>query len=101
MPSFVYVLTARNPGGGAITYVGWTLDLERRLAEHNGVRSGAKKGAKSTRGRVWTLVYAEKHRTRKAAMRREWALKCDRKFRAMLRQGWDIVPLGELGRSAG
>ena len=93
MPSFVYVLAARNPGGRAITYVGWTLDLERRLAEHNGRPAGAK----TTRGRVWTLVYAEKHRTRKAAMRREWALKCDRKFRAALRQGWDIVPLGDLG----
>jgi len=97
MPSFVYVLTARNPGGQTITYVGWTLDLERRLKEHNGRPAGAK----TTRGRMWTLVYAEKHRTRKAAMRREWALKCDRKFRAALRQGWDIVPLADAGRSTG
>jgi putative endonuclease len=87
MPSYVYVLMARNPGGRAITYVGWTLDLERRLAEHNGGTPGPKRGAKSTRGRMWTLVYAEKHRTRKSAMRREWALKCDRKFRAALRDG--------------
>ena len=83
MPSFVYVLAAKNPDGRTITYVGWTLDLERRLAEHNGKRVGA--GAKSTRGRVWALVYAEKHRTRKGAMRREFALKNDRKFRASLR----------------
>ena len=81
MPSYVYVLTARNPDGRTITYVGWTLDLERRLAEHN----GGPAGAKTTRGRVWSLVYAEKHRTRKAAMRREFSLKCDRKFRAALR----------------
>ncbi len=87
MPSFVYVLIARNPGGRAITYVGWTLDLERRLAEHNGGPPGPKRGAKSTRGRMWALVYAEKHRTRKSAMRREWALKGDRKFRAALRDG--------------
>ena len=97
MPSFVYVLLTRNPGGRTITYVGWTLDLERRLAEHNGKTTDAQKsarkgtpkagskGAKSTRGRMWTLVYAEKHRTRKSAMRREWALKGDRKFRAALR----------------
>ncbi len=84
MPSFVYVLTAQNPGGRTVTYVGWTLDLDRRLAEHNG--AGAR-GAKSTRGRLWTLVYAEKHRTRKGAMRREWVLKYDRKFRAALRGG--------------
>ena len=86
MPSFVYVLKARNPDGRTITYVGWTLDLERRLAEHNGKRAGAQKGAKSTRGRLWTLVYAEKHRTRKGAMRREWVLKYDRKFRSRLRE---------------
>jgi len=81
MPSYVYVLAAQNPDGRSITYVGWTLDLERRLAEHNGKRVGAK----TTRGRIWVLVYAEKHRTRKGAMRREFVLKNDRKFRALLR----------------
>jgi putative endonuclease len=81
MPSFVYVLASRNPDGRTVTYVGWTLDLDRRLAEHNGKRVGAK----TTRGRAWLLVYAEKHRTRKGAMRREYVLKNDRKFRAMLR----------------
>ncbi len=60
---------------------GWTLDLERRMAEHNG---GAK-GARSTRGRVWALLYAEKHRTRRRAMAREYKLKHDRAFRAALR----------------
>jgi putative endonuclease len=91
MPSFVYILAAQNPDGRTITYVGWTLDLERRLAEHNGAKTSrgakksAQKGAKSTRGRAWTLVYAEKHRTRKGAMRREFVLKNDRKFRSSLR----------------
>ena len=86
MPSFVYILAARKPDGRTITYVGWTLDLERRLAEHNGAPPSKKsRGAKSTRGRTWALVYAEKHRTRKGAMRREYALKHDRAFRALLR----------------
>ena len=84
MPSFVYVLKTRNPGGRTVTYVGWTLDLERRLAEHNGA---GKRGAKSTRARTWTLVYAEKHRTRRKAMAREYALKQDKAFRAQLRGG--------------
>jgi putative endonuclease len=83
MPSFVYILSAQNPDGRTITYVGWTLDLERRLTEHNDGRAGAK----TTRGRFWNLVYAEKHRTRKGAMKREYALKNDRKFRALLRGG--------------
>jgi putative endonuclease len=86
MSSFVYVLAARNPDGRTITYVGWTLDLERRLAEHNGEGvTKISRGAKSTRGRVWALVYAEKHRTRKGAMRREYVLKNNRAFRAALR----------------
>jgi putative endonuclease len=82
MACYVYVLATRNKGGGIVTYVGWTLDLERRLAEHNG-QGG--RGAKSTRGRVWVLLYAEKHRTRRRAMAREYALKNDRAFRAQLR----------------
>ena len=86
MPSFVYILATQNPDGRTITYVGWTLDLERRLAEHNGALPSKKsRGAKTTRGRAWALVYAEKHRTRKGAMRREYVLKNDRKFRAALR----------------
>jgi putative endonuclease len=84
MPSFVYVLATCNPDGRVVTYVGWTLDLERRLAEHN---NGGLKGARSTRGRAWALVYAEKHRTRRRAMAREYALKHDRAFRAGLRAG--------------
>jgi putative endonuclease len=82
MAAYVYVLMTRNPGGRCITYVGWTLDLDRRLAEHNG--SGGR-GAKSTRARRWTLIYAEKYRTRKGAMKREVVLKRDRQFRAGLR----------------
>jgi putative endonuclease len=83
MPAFVYVLAAENPDGRIVTYVGWTLALERRLAEHN----GGPKGARTTRGRAWALIYAEKHRTRRGAMAREYALKCDKAFRARLRQG--------------
>lgn len=86
MPSFVYILAAQRADGRTLTYVGWTLDLERRLAEHNGAPPDKRsRGAKTTRGRAWVLVYAEKHRTRKGAMRREYVLKNDRKFRAALR----------------
>ncbi len=84
MAAFVYVLMTRNPGGRTITYVGWTLDLDRRLAEHNGLGT---RGAKSTRARNWALIYAEKHRTRKGAMKREFKLKHDKSFRARLRAG--------------
>ena len=76
---FVYVIGCITPKG-MLTYVGWTKDLERRLAQHN-----AGKGAKSTRGRVWVLLYAEPHDSAPAAMSREWFLKRDRGFRAQLR----------------
>lgn len=76
--SFVYVLGSAHACGYR-TYVGWTLDLERRLAEHN---SGT--GAKSTRGSVWCLIYAERWPCRIEAMRREWHLKRDRSLRRRL-----------------
>lgn len=69
-------MTAR----GYRTYVGWTLDLERRLAQHN---DGS--GAKSTRGATWTLLYTEQYETRREAMSREWHLKRDRAFRKKVR----------------
>ncbi len=77
-PGFVYVIGTVTPDG-VRTYVGWTLDPERRLAQHN---SGT--GAKSTRGRRWQLLYIEKCETRRAAMSREWRLKRDRRFRRQL-----------------
>jgi putative endonuclease len=77
---FVYVLGSTGRGGFK-TYVGWTTDLDRRIAVHN---SG--KGARTTRGRIWSLIYAEPCRTRRDAMSREWHLKRDRAFRKRLRQ---------------
>lgn len=77
---FVYVLGSCN-SDDIRTYVGWTTDLARRLAAHN---SG--NGARSTRGRKWSLLYAECYLTKSDAMRREWYLKRDRRFRAALRQ---------------
>ena len=78
MTAFVYILGSSAPSGYR-TYVGWTLDLERRLVEHN---SG--KGARSTRGRAWTLLYSEAFATREEAMSREWYLKRNRALRRRL-----------------
>ena len=75
---FVYVLASGGKGGFR-TYVGWTSDLDLRLLKHN-----AGKGARSTRGRKWRLLYAEQHETRSAAMSREWHLKKDRAFRSQI-----------------
>jgi len=75
---FVYVLGTWGKDGFR-TYVGWTTNLDQRLARHN-----AGTGARSTRGRRWVLLYAEQHATRSEAMSREWYLKRDRKLRRRL-----------------
>jgi putative endonuclease len=74
-PCYVYILGSSGKGGWR-TYVGWSYDVDRRLLQHN---SGT--GARSTRGRTWTLLYVELHATRGEAMSREWRLKRDRQFR--------------------
>ena len=59
MAAYVYVLGSVTRGVRR-TYVGWTTDLDQRVARHN-----AGTGAKSTRGRVWFLLYAERYATEK------------------------------------
>jgi putative endonuclease len=80
MRCYVYVLgtAAKNRH---LTYVGWTSDVARRLAQHN-----AGKGARTTRGRTWVLLHTERYKSKPAAMSREWHLKRDRKFRKRLAQ---------------
>ena len=78
MGCFVYILGCRDRER-TLTYVGWTNDLDRRLAQHN-----AGTGARTTRGRSWVLLYSERHETRSDAMHREWYLKRDRAFRKQL-----------------
>jgi putative endonuclease len=85
MPFFVYVLGSRRKDDHR-TYVGWTTDLDRRLEQHN-----AGTGAKSTRGRTWSLLYSERCESKSAAMSREWHIKRDREFRATLRA---TIPTG-------
>lgn len=77
MDCYIYILGSRD---GRLTYVGWTVDLDARLKQHN-----AGTGAKSTRGRQWDILYAERLQTRSAAMSREWHLKRDKAFRRGLR----------------
>lgn len=51
-------------------YVGFTNDLQRRLAEHN-----RKKGKYTDAGIPWELVYTENYSTRQSAMKRERFIK--------------------------
>ena len=79
MACYVYVIGSVGAAPHR-TYVGWTNDLDKRLAAHN-----AGSGARSTHGRQWILLYAESYRTRSEAMSREWHLKRERSFRNRLK----------------
>ena len=79
-PKYCYVYLLKScDDGPSKSYVGWTTNLEKRLAAHN---NGS--GAKATRGREWQLVYSEIFKTRGAAMSREYELKNNRPERQRL-----------------
>lgn len=86
MDCFVYVIGCKQ-GSRALTYVGWSNDVMKRLAKHN-----VGKGAKTTRGRAWQLLHSEWFPTKQEAMSREWHLKRDRKFRKQLTAKIETAP---------
>ena len=63
-----------------ITYVGYTINLKKRITQHN---SG--KGAKFTRGRQWRLIYKETYKSKKEAISREYYIKNNRTLRNKLK----------------
>ena len=58
------------------TYVGYTNNLNLRLLKHN-----SNKGAKSTKGYKWILIYSKKFKSKNSAMSYEYKLKKDRVLR--------------------
>ena len=58
------------------TYVGYTNNLKKRLSDHN---NG--KGAKSTKGHKWELIYKKKFISKSHAMSYEYHLKNNRNLR--------------------
>lgn len=75
MSHFVYIAKCSDD----TLYTGYTTDLVKRLAEHNGeghTVSAKSAGAKYTRGRrPVSIVHSEKFETRSEAMQREYAVK--------------------------
>ena len=61
------------------TYVGYTQNLKKRLFLHNN-----NKGAKSTKGHKWIIIYHKKFMTKSKALSYEFKLKKDRKKRSEL-----------------
>ena len=58
------------------TYVGYTNNLNLRLSKHN-----SNKGAKSTKGYKWKLIFSKKFKSKSLAMSYEYKLKKDRVLR--------------------
>ena len=69
------MLKSITPGTNK-TYVGYTNNLKLRLIKHNN-----NKGAKSTKGYQWIIIYKKKFKTRSEAMSNEYLLKKNRKKR--------------------
>ncbi len=62
------------------TYVGYTNNLKKRLIKHN-----SNKGAKSTRGRIWKVIFKKKFETKKLALKYEYFLKKNKLFRSKIK----------------
>jgi putative endonuclease len=63
------MLKAISPGTKK-TYVGYTNDVKLRLEKHNSNR-----GAKSTKGYKWLVIYTKKFKNKNEAMSFEYKLK--------------------------
>jgi len=61
------------------TYVGYTNNIKNRLEKHN-----SNKGAKSTKGYKWLLIYSKKFKSKKEAMSFEYKLKKNKLMRKII-----------------
>ena len=73
MTYFVYMLMSISTNNKK-TYVGYTNNLIERLKKHN-----SNKGAKSTKGYKWKIIFKKKFQTKSKAMSYEYKLKKNRK----------------------
>ena len=74
MAFYVYML--KSKGAKSVTYVGYTKNLKKRIAQHN-----SSKGAKFTKGRKWKLIYKEKLNSKSEAISREYYIKNNKELR--------------------
>ena len=75
---YVYMIKSTSYGFNK-TYVGYTKNIKNRLIKHN-----SNKGAKSTKGHKWILIYKKRFKTKNEAMSFEYKLKKDRLKRNIL-----------------
>ncbi len=80
---FAYILKSIKPSTNR-TYAGYSIDVEKRLLKHN-----SNKGAKSTRGYKWKIIFKKKFKSKTEAMSYEYKLKKDRIFRKKILQKYN------------
>ena len=81
MYHYVYILKTLD-GYLNKTYVGYSIDVNSRLKKHN-----SSKGAKSTRGYKWKIIYKKRFLSKSKALSFEYNLKKDRKKRLSIIKG--------------
>ena len=72
---YTYMIKSISPGTKK-TYVGYTNNILTRLEKHN-----SNKGAKSTKGYKWLLIYSKKFKSKGDAMSFEYKLKNNKLLR--------------------
>tara|TARA_Y100001970_G_scaffold20893_1_gene23726 strand:- start:3984 stop:4235 length:252 start_codon:yes stop_codon:yes gene_type:complete len=77
---YVYLIISKN-AQSVKSYVGYTINLKKRITLHN-----KGKGAKSTRGRHWKLVFKKKFKNKSMAMKYEYFLKKNKKLRKQMKE---------------
>ena len=85
MNYYVYMLKCTTPKIKK-TYVGYTNNLVKRLKTHNN-----SKGAKSTKGFKWKIIYKKKFLNKSKAMSFEYNLKKNRKKRLIILKSNKII----------
>ena len=75
---YTYMIKSISPGTKK-TYVGYTNNIGDRLKKHN-----SNKGAKSTKGYKWLLIYCKKFKSKNEAMSFEYKLKKNQPLRKKL-----------------
>jgi len=80
MKFYVYMLLS-NKGNKYFSYVGYTVNLKKRLSLHN-----SSKGAKFTRGKKWKIIYSRGYPNKSLALKAEYLLKKNYIMRKLLKK---------------
>ena len=82
MNFYIYLLITKRLNR-YITYVGYTNNINKRLNLHN-----SSKGAKFTKGKKWKVIFQRKFSTKSLAMKEEYKLKKNYKYRKYLKNNY-------------